>query len=139
MGRRYTLTPCQRKRISVSSVADTSAAYSVRDVSTLLGISQDAVRKRLRAGTLQHVSGSSSSQGIDRHQVDDERRELLNGLRALDMHEVAQREAALRNEIERLRTAISDMTIAARALHEADAAHLDALRQVVLPSIVCES
>lgn len=126
-----------RKRTIVHVVVGTSEPYSVQDVSTLLGISPDAVRKRLRAGTLNHASGSrGSSQSVDRPQVDAERRDILNRLQAVDSRNVEQREESLRSEIERLRTAISDMTIAARALHEADAAHLDALRQVVVPNTV---
>ncbi|MBW3546815.1 MAG: hypothetical protein KY452_01575 [Actinobacteria bacterium] len=119
--------------------------YSLREAAALLGITPEGVKKRIRSSGLKHLTGGESDGQwwVDRGDVEDARAALLDSLRAVDARpgfasttERPQDEEAetLRADAEKLRAALHAMVIAAGDLQNADRAHLDALRQFVVPS-----
>jgi hypothetical protein len=63
----------------------TRSGYTHREAAALLGLTPDAVAKRVRAGTLaESPQGADGIQRVDQDQVERERRDVLTRLTALD-------------------------------------------------------
>jgi hypothetical protein len=113
--------------------------YTVRHAATLLGLTEDAIRKRVLAGRLDgHVDEGVFV--VSAEAVESERRQLLARLNALDARvEVAahdaQREVTerLREDAIRARAALQSMIQAQASLTDTLRAQLDALQQFALP------
>ena len=114
--------------------------YTVRQAATLLGLTEDAIRKRVLAGRL----NGHADEGIfvvSAEAVESERRQLLERLIAVDARQGSAPHATLQGEIERLRedavrarAALQSMIQAQGSLNEALGAQLDALQQFSLPA-----
>jgi vacuolar-type H+-ATPase subunit I/STV1 len=114
-------------------------AYTVRQAAALLGLTEDAIRKRVLSGRLDgHAEGGIFVVSADA--VESERRQLLDRLNAVDARGGARRPDAQQEELERLqeevvrtRAALQSLTQAQASLHDALRAQLDALQQFTLP------
>jgi hypothetical protein len=114
-------------------------AYTVRQAATLLGLTEDAIRKRVLAGRLDgHVDNGMFV--VSAEAVESERRQLLERLNAVDARGGAALSARQREELERLReelirtrAALQSLTQAQASLQDASRAQLDALQQFMLP------
>jgi hypothetical protein len=107
--------------------------YTVARAAERLGVGQDAVRKRVGRGDL---SGDMRArpQWVDGKAVEQERTALLRRLGAIEPGldpMQAPLSDILAAELSAVQSALRSMLIGARALHEADTAHLDALQQVI--------
>lgn len=113
--------------------------YTVRQAAALLGLTEDAIRKRVLAGKLDgHVDAGTFVVSADA--VEFERQQLLDRLNATDARGGArwpdphQEELErLREEVVRTRAALQSLTQAQASLQEALRAQLDALQQFTLP------
>ena len=114
-------------------------AYTVRQAAALLGLTEDAIRKRVLAGRLDgHVDGGIFV--VSAEAVETERRQLLDRLNATDARGGARASDVHQEELERLReevvrtqAALQSLTQAQASLQDALRAQLDALQQFTLP------
>jgi vacuolar-type H+-ATPase subunit I/STV1 len=114
-------------------------AYTVRQAAALLGLTEDAIRKRVLAGRLDgQVDGGIFV--VSAEAVETERRQLLDRLNAVDARggarpsDVDQEELErLREEVVRTRAALQSLTESQASLQDALKAQLDALQQFTLP------
>jgi hypothetical protein len=112
--------------------------YTVRDAASLLGLTEDAIRKRVLAGTLDgHVD-----QGVfvvSAEAVESARQKLLGRLNAVDAragaHDARGEELErLREEVVRYKAALQSMIQAQAHLNDAIRAQLDTVQQFALPA-----
>ena len=131
-------SPGQAHRGVLDAGAEASG-YSVRETARLLAITDDAVRKRVAAGTLD-ASVRAGVWSVDSKQVEEARADLLRRLNAIDGRAgpgaSPDEVAALRMENTRLRSALEALTHASEGLLLSNQAHLDALRQFLTPQSV---
>jgi hypothetical protein len=113
--------------------------YTVRQAAALLGLTEDAIRKRVLAGRL----GGRADDGVfvvDAEAVESERRQLLARLNAVDARGDAAERYVPKDELERLREEVVRARAALQSLIQAQAslndtlkAQLDAIQQLTLP------
>jgi vacuolar-type H+-ATPase subunit I/STV1 len=121
------------------SSASSARDYTVRQAAALLGLTEDAIRKRVIAGRLDgHVDQGVFVVAADA--VESERRQLLERLNAVDTRSdataryVPQEELEqLREEVVRLRAALQSLIQAQASLNDTARAQLDAMQQLTLP------
>lgn len=114
-----------------------ASAYSTKEAGRLLGVSDEAIRRRIESGTLPGDK-TGSRWWASRDAVEEERSVLLSKLQAVDARmgiasSISDRERTLRAEVGRLRTSLASMILAAEAFHDVNRGHLDALRQAIMP------
>lgn len=114
-------------------------AYTVRQAAMLLGLTEDAIRKRVLAGRLDGHADNGMFV-VSAEAVESERRQLLERLNAVDARSGAALSAEQRDELERLReelvrtrAALQSLSQAQASLQDASRAQLDALQQFTLP------
>lgn len=115
------------------------SGYAVAEVSRLLALTEDAVRKR----AARHEFESWQDHGrmmIERGRVDAERAALLqrlgaseNGVSAEHAQLLAATVRELRAEVRRLKSTMSSIVVAAKAQQEGQQAVWDAVSQLTLP------
>jgi len=119
--------------------------YTVRQAAALLGLTEDAIRKRVLAGRLDgHVNEGSFV--VSAGAVESARQELLDRLTATDarggattydaQQEVTYLRATvnrLNEELETTRAAMQSLMQAEAAMNDVFRAHLDAIQQLTLP------
>lgn len=113
--------------------------YTVREAAALLGLTEDAIRKRVLAGRLDgRVDDGMSVVAADA--VESDRRKLLERLNAMDARGGAAARYAPKEELERLREEVVRAHAALQSLIQAQAhlndtlkAQLDAIQQLTLP------
>jgi hypothetical protein len=113
--------------------------YTVRQAAALLGLTEDAIRKRVLAGRLD----GRASEGVfvvAAEAVEFQRRQLLERLNAVDARGdavgryVPQEELErLREEVVRARAALQSLIQAQASLNDTLKAQLDAIQQLTLP------
>ncbi|HTZ29270.1 MAG TPA: hypothetical protein VMC83_35045 [Streptosporangiaceae bacterium] len=124
------------------------SGYTVRQAAALLGLTEDAIRKRVLAGRLDgHVDEGSFVVSADA--VESARRDHLERINARDARAGATTDGAqqelkhLRETVERLqeelvrtRAALQSMVQAESAINDGLRAHLDVIQQLTLPGSV---
>jgi excisionase family DNA binding protein len=113
--------------------------YTIAEAANLLGISADAVRKRLSRGELSFVNASQSTL-LDKQQVDSERASLLQRLGATEQGASPEYVLLLQSTVERLtdevrklRTSMHSLVLAGKAQNESQNAVWDTVSQLTLP------
>jgi hypothetical protein len=113
--------------------------YTVRQAAELLGLTEDAIRKRVIAGRLD----GRAEEGVfvvAAEAVESERRQILERLNAVDGRSDATARYVPKEELERLREEVVRARAALQSLIQAQAslndtlkAQLDAIQQLTLP------
>jgi hypothetical protein len=113
--------------------------YTVRQTATLLGLTEDAIRKRVLAGRLDGRVDAGVFV-VSAEAVEWERRKLLERLNAVDArsgfapHDAREEELErLREDVVRARAAFQSLIQAQASLKDSLGAQLDALQQLTLP------
>jgi hypothetical protein len=113
-----------------------TADYTVKQAATLLGLTEDAIRKRVLAGRLDGHSGGGVFV-VSARAVEAERQELLKRLDAVDARiGAAPRDdelGRLREELVRTQAALQSLIQAQASLNDTVRGQLDALQQLTLP------
>jgi hypothetical protein len=123
----------------MASTGSPGRDYTVRQAAALLGLTEDAIRKRVIAGRL-----DGSAHGgvfvVAAGAVESERRELLERLNAVDGRSDAATRYVSKDELERLReevvrarAALQSLVQAQASLNDTVKAQLDAIQQLTLP------
>ena len=114
-------------------------SYTITEAANLLGISPDAVRKRLNRGELS-FSRTGDTTTLDKGQVDDDRASLLRRLGATEPGASADYVLLLQttvqqqsDEIRKLRTSMHSLVLAGKAQNESQNAVWDTVSQLTLP------
>lgn len=112
--------------------------YTIAEAATLLGLSPDAVRKRLARREL--TNSASEPALVDKQQVDQERASLLQRLGATEpgasaeyVHLLESTVARLTDETRKLRTSMHSLVLAGKAQNESQNAVWDTVSQLTLP------
>jgi hypothetical protein len=113
--------------------------YTVRQAAALLGLTEDAIRKRVIAGRLD----GRANEGVfvvAAEAVESERRQILERLNAVDARGDATMRYVQKEELERLReeavrarAALQSLIQAQASLNDTLKAQLDAIQQLILP------
>jgi|SRR5580693_6480343 hypothetical protein len=113
--------------------------YTVRHAAALLGLTEDAIRKRVLAGRLDGQANEGAFV-VAAEAVEFERRHLLERLNAVDARDASARYVPqgelerLREEVVRARAALQSLIQAQASLNDTLKAQLDAIQQLVLPA-----
>jgi excisionase family DNA binding protein len=116
-----------------------AADYTVKQAAALLGLTEDAIRKRVFTGRLDGHSGGGVFL-VSAQAVEAERQRLLTRLNAVDArpgiaaHDMRDEELGrLREELVRTQAALQSLVQAQASLNDTLRAQLDALQQLALP------
>jgi hypothetical protein len=123
----------------MTSSNSSAGDYTVRQAAALLGLTEDAIRKRVLAGRLDGRAYEGAFV-VAAEAVESERQQLLERLNAVDARGDARARYVpeeelerLREEVVRARAALQSLIQAQASLNETLKAQLDAIQQLTLP------
>jgi hypothetical protein len=123
----------------MASSNSSAGDYTVRQAAALLGLTEDAIRKRVLAGRLDGRAYEGAFV-VAAEAVESERQQLLERLNAVDARGDARARYVpeeelerLREEVVRARAALQSLIQAQASLNETLKAQLDAIQQLTLP------
>jgi vacuolar-type H+-ATPase subunit I/STV1 len=123
----------------MTSSNSSAGDYTVRQAAALLGLTEDAIRKRVLAGRLDGRANEGAFV-VAAEAVESERQQLLERLNAVDARGDARARYVpeeelerLREEVVRARAALQSLIQAQASLNETLKAQLDAIQQLTLP------